>query len=121
MNQHVETTGHSAVAGGLRGHSLGAEYPLTVIGKGDGYVLFNVLTGQELSPVRATYVEALKHNELQQPCPSDCPRLNHLCSWCDYHLGPRPEALQWGPGKVIIGGRNRPDEVRLTLLKGALA
>lgn len=121
MNETIITTGHAAVAGGLRGHSLGAEYPLTVIGKGDGFVLFNVLTGEELSPVRRTYAEALKHRELNQPCPSDCPRLNRLCSWCDYHLGPRPDALQWGPGRVIIGGRARPGETRLSLLKGEAA
>jgi hypothetical protein len=99
-----ETCGHSAIAGGLRGHSMGDTYPLTVIGKGDGFALLNLLTGEE-GPVRPTYMEALKHRELNEPCPPDCPRINRLCAWCDYHLGPRPESQQWGPGRVIIGGR----------------
>lgn len=51
-----KTTGHCE-QGGLRGHSKGPDYPLLVIGKGDGFALLNVLTGKE-SPVRATYNEA---------------------------------------------------------------
>lgn len=51
--------GHAAVAPGLRGHSLSAEYPITVIGKGESYVLFNVLTSEELSPACPSYADAL--------------------------------------------------------------
>ena len=53
----TQTVGHSSEQGGLRRHSMGPDYPEVVIGKGDGFALLNVLTGEE-GPVRATYDEA---------------------------------------------------------------
>lgn len=85
----METTGHSAYQGGLRGHSIGGEYPEVVIGVGEGFALLNVLTG-ETGPVRRNYQEAAKWREMGQPCPSDCPRLARACHWCEYHCGPEP-------------------------------
>ena len=46
------TLGHSSVQGGLRGHSIGQDYPITVsykgiIGKGH-WLVWNVLTGKEI-------------------------------------------------------------------------
>lgn len=86
MQLETATSGHSAVAGGLRGHSLGDTYPETVIGKGDGFALLNLLTGEE-GPTRATYDEARFHRELNQPCPRECPKLaaaDVTCHTCGY-------------------------------------
>ena len=79
------------MAGGLRGHSMGDTYPLTVIGKGDGFALFNLLTGEE-GPVRDTYDGARFWRQLEtQPCPRECPR-NHgetLCGRCQWWTSAR--------------------------------
>ena len=85
------TTGHAAVAGGLRGHSMGDGYPLTVIGKGDGFALFNLLTGEE-GPVRPTYDGARFWRELEtEACPEACPRRNahNLCDACTWWTSAR--------------------------------
>lgn len=91
----IETTGHSAVAGGLRGHSLGDTYPLVVIGKGDGWALFNLLTGEE-GPTRPTYDGARFWRELEtQPCPDECPRkfTGALCGPCKWWTSARVDGL----------------------------
>ena len=57
----METTlGHSSTQGGLRGHSIGEDYPITVsykgvIGKGH-WLVWNVLTGQIIGQYRGCAV-----------------------------------------------------------------
>lgn len=51
------TRGHSAVHPGLRGHSCGKNYPLTVIGIGRKFAVLDCRTGNETRP-RLTYKEA---------------------------------------------------------------
>ena len=108
------TTGHSTVAGGLRGHSMGDTYPLTVIGLGNGYASYNLLTG-ETGPVRPTYNAALFWKELDEACPRACPRtvtrsICHACTWFTADNLKAVRAAQAG-----IGG------IRLGLLKGVTA
>ena len=83
--ENVTTKGHSAAQGGLRGHSMGDAYPETVIGLGDGFAKYNLLTG-ETGSVRATYNEALFWKELNEACPSACPRASahSLCRTCTW-------------------------------------
>jgi len=55
-----QTKGHSAVNPGLRGHSCGENYPLTVIGQGapvTQYRVFNCSTGR-VGTLRHSYREA---------------------------------------------------------------
>ena len=52
-----ETRGHSAVNPGLRGHSCGDNYPLTVIGVGRKFAVLDCRTGNESTP-RLSYQEA---------------------------------------------------------------
>ena len=40
------TRGHSKAQGGLRGHSIGETYPITVSGKGDKWIIWNALSGK---------------------------------------------------------------------------
>jgi len=89
-----ETKGHSAQQGGLRGHSMGDTYPLIVIGKGKGYALMNLLTGEE-GPTRPTYDGARFWKELNQPCPAECPRASRavVCSPCAWWSTARVDEL----------------------------
>ena len=53
MKATTDTKGHSSVQGGLRGHSIGEDYPITVsyqgiIGKGH-WKVWNVLTNENLA------------------------------------------------------------------------
>lgn len=60
MSTTSQTRGHSAANPGLRGHSCGENYPLTVIGQGYPQVRYRVLncrTGQE-GELRRSYKEA---------------------------------------------------------------
>lgn len=112
--ENTNTTGHSAVAGGLRGHSMGDTYPLTVIGLGDGFARYNLLTG-ETGPARPTYDEALFWEELSQACPPACPRTARqvacpTCSWFTADNLANVRASQRGIG-----------DIRLSLLKGEAA
>jgi hypothetical protein len=94
-----KTAGHSTAQGGLRGHSMGGGYPETVIGIGDGFALFNTLTG-DTGPVRATYDEARFYRELDQPCPGDCPRVRGtLCHSCDWFTSARPDEVR---GRLLL-------------------
>ena len=96
----VQTSGHCE-QGGLRGHSRGPDYPMVVIGKGDGWVLLNVLTGEE-GPVRATYDEARFHAELDQACPASCQRTKRaaLCQCCEWWTSARADETR---GRLLIG------------------
>ena len=55
--QANQTKGHSAAHPGLRGHSCGGNYPLTVIMQGHKWVAFDCRTGNMGEP-RLTYKEA---------------------------------------------------------------
>lgn len=57
MQTANNTKGHSAVNPGLRGHSCGDNYPLTVIGVGSKWCVLNCRSGSE-SELRLTYKEA---------------------------------------------------------------
>jgi len=60
MSTANQTRGHSASNPGLRGHSCGENYPLTVIGQGaplTQYRVLNCRTGQE-GKLRRSYKEA---------------------------------------------------------------
>lgn len=57
MSAANQTKGHSAANPGLRGHSCGDNYPLTVINVGGMWRVLNCRTGQE-SYSRLTYKEA---------------------------------------------------------------
>ena len=54
----LESKGHSAVQGGLRGHSLGHEYPFTVSKIGDRYQAYHCLHPEKSGPAVDTYEEA---------------------------------------------------------------
>jgi hypothetical protein len=49
----MNTRGHLAAYGGLRGHSVGHTYPWTVIRKGDYWHTFNCVNGQLGRPWRS--------------------------------------------------------------------
>ena len=57
----MQYTGHGAATGGLQGHSVGSDYPYTVIGisKGAGlmWAAFDTRSGAE-GYLRRTYAEA---------------------------------------------------------------
>jgi hypothetical protein len=62
MSVANQTIGHSAANPGLRGHSCGSNYPLTVIakgiiGQGLHWLVLNCKTGEESNP-RRSYKEA---------------------------------------------------------------
>lgn len=62
MTSANKTRGHSAANPGLRGHSCGSNYPLTVIakgiiGQGLQWLVLNCKTGEESNP-RRSYNEA---------------------------------------------------------------
>ena len=112
--ENATTKGHSAAQGGLRGHSMGDAYPEIVIGLGEGFAKYNVLTG-ETGPVRKTYNEALFWKELDQPCPVACPRAQRqvACATCDWFT------LENRGVAMGLAAAYRPDELRLRLLTGA--
>lgn len=113
--ENATTKGHSAAQGGLRGHSIGDTFPDTVIGVGDGFAKYNLLTG-ETGPVRPTYDAALFWEEMQQPCPVACPKAAHYrCSECDWFT-----AENAGVARGFARAYRR-DEIRLSLLKGVTA
>lgn len=60
------TTGHSAVQGGLRGHSIGETYPITISYRGlpdHGYwYVWNALNGDEFGEYKSA---ALAHAKAQ--------------------------------------------------------
>ena len=112
----LTTKGHSAAQGGLRGHSMGDSYPETVIGLGDGFAKYNLLTG-ETGPVRPTYDAALFWEELDQACPTACPRASRpaVCSPCEWFTAENYTVVRAFSRAYGIG------EVRLALLKGVAA
>ena len=58
MSSGTETRGHLSASGGLRGHSVGQDYPWSIVGRGyEGWQAVNLETGQEY-PIRDTYAEA---------------------------------------------------------------
>jgi hypothetical protein len=84
---------------------MGDTYPLTVIGKGDGFALFNLLTGEE-GPVRPTYDGARFWRELEtEPCPEACPRTarSAACSTCTWWTSDRVDHLARPIEKPAIG------------------
>lgn len=59
MNAANDTRGHSAANPGLRGHSCGDNYPLTISGSPSGWRVFNCKTGVESRPF-CSYQDAAK-------------------------------------------------------------
>lgn len=57
MTTANQTLGHSAMHPGLRGHSCGDNYPLTIIGIGRKFAVLDCRTGNESEP-RLSYQEA---------------------------------------------------------------
>lgn len=51
----MNTRGHLAAYGGLRGHSVGSSYPWTVVRVGDIWRPFNCVTGKWGAPYRDSY------------------------------------------------------------------
>ena len=120
--ENATTKGHSAAQGGLRGHSIGDTFPDTVIGVGDGFAKYNLLTG-ETGPVRKTYDEALFWKELDQPCPTACPRTKRAtaCAVCDWFTAKNArhvQAAKTGTDTFIAAARDI-GTIRLGLLKSA--
>jgi len=54
----LESKGHSSAQGGLRGHSIGSDYPFTVTRFGDRYQAYHCLHPEQSGPVVDTYSEA---------------------------------------------------------------
>ena len=103
----LTTKGHSAAQGGLRGHSIGDTYPETVIGMGDGYAKYNLLTG-ETGPTCPTYDAALFWKELDQACPAACPRASRPvgcspCTWFTAENLDRVKATVRDIGTIRLG------------------
>ena len=114
--ENATTKGHSAAQGGLRGHSMGDAYPEIVIGKGDGFAKYNLLTG-ETGPARPTYDAALFWEEMNQPCPAACPRAQRqvACATCDWFTSENRDVARG------LATAYRPDELRFRLLKAGAA
>jgi len=65
----METRGHSAVSGGLRGHSIGTSYPFSVIARvEDGATVWQVVnyeTGEEFTTFRGSQACDVAHSHAQ--------------------------------------------------------
>jgi len=46
----MNTAGHVGTQGGLRGHSVGGMYPWGIVGIGDRWIAFNMVTGEKFTP-----------------------------------------------------------------------
>lgn len=68
MSAANDTRGHSAANPGLRGHSCGDNYPLTITGSPTGWRVFHCKTGVESIPF-STYQEAFAFLGVAGNCP----------------------------------------------------